>query len=99
MPCRPSGSNRSDSSTSGRTPTEMASVDPEILAHLEWLGFVQPTGLVVSAPALVRAGAILDRRDVAGQELLRDSLAPGAPEEEPAIADFEQFARDVFGWQ
>ena len=36
----------------------MAKLDPEILAHLEWIGFARPTGLVVSAPALVRAGAI-----------------------------------------
>ena len=46
-------------------------LDPEVLAHLEWLGFVRPIGLVVSAPALVRAGAILDRRDSEGQWLLR----------------------------
>lgn len=77
----------------------MAKVDPEVLAHLEWLGFVQPTGLVVSAPALVRAGWILDRRDAAGQELLRAALDPDAPEDRPAIADFKQFARDVLGWQ
>jgi N-6 DNA Methylase len=77
----------------------MARLDPEVLAHLEWLGFVQPTGLVVSAPALVRAGAILDRRDVAGQALLRDALDANAPEDEPSIADFELFARDVLGWQ
>lgn len=76
----------------------MAAIDPEVLAHLEWLGFVQPTGLVVSAPALVRAGAILDRRDSAGQELLRAALDPDAPESSPAIADFEQFARGVLGW-
>ena len=44
---------------------------------------VQPTGLVVSAPALVRAGAILDRRDAAGQELLRASLAPGPAARDP----------------
>ena len=30
-------------------------LDPAVLAHLEWLGFVKPTGLVVSAPALARA--------------------------------------------
>jgi hypothetical protein len=52
-------------------------LDPEILAHLEWLGFVRPTGLVVSAPALVRAGAILDRRDAEGQRLLRACLGSG----------------------
>lgn len=50
-------------------------LDPAVLAHLEWLGFVKPTGLVVSAPALVRAGAILDRSDTHGQRLLRDCLA------------------------
>ena len=44
--------------------------------HGLWLGFVQPTGLVVSAPALVRTGAILDRRDTEGQRLLRESLDP-----------------------
>jgi len=49
-------------------------LDPAILAHLEWLGFVRPTGLVVSAPALVRAGAILDRRDAEGQRRLRACL-------------------------
>ncbi len=54
-----------------------AKLDPAILAHLEWLGFVRPTGLVVSAPALVRAGAILDRRDSEGQRLLRACIGGG----------------------
>ena len=31
--------------------------DPETLAHLEWLGYVQPVGLVVSIPALLAAQA------------------------------------------
>ena len=48
----------------------MAKPDPQVVAHQEWLGFVRPTGLVVSAHALVRAGVILDRRDVEGQRLL-----------------------------
>jgi len=56
----------------------MAKLDPSILAHLEWLGFVRPTGLVVSAPALVRAGAILNRRDAEGQRLLAGCLHTGA---------------------
>ena len=72
-----------------------------IQAHLEWLGFVQPTGLVVSAPALVKAGAILDRSDVQGQSALRECAVeqPGV-EEEPGlhIPDFETFARQVLGW-
>jgi hypothetical protein len=77
-------------------------IDPEVLAHLEWLGFVRPTGLVVAAPALVRAGAILDRRDVEGQKRLRECVAErvfnakeGAV---PYLPDFRRFAESVLGW-
>jgi hypothetical protein len=77
-------------------------VDLEIIAHLEWLGFVKPTGLVVSAPALVRAGAILDRRDAEGQRLLLACVTvrtfdvkEGAV---PYLPDFRQFAGSVLGW-
>ena len=35
--------------------------DPALADHLAWLGYVQPDGLVVSAPALVDAQAIIDR--------------------------------------
>src|SRR2546423_10914091 len=80
----------------------VAKLDPEILAHLEWLGFVRPTGLVVSAPALVRAGAILDRRDVEGQRLLQACVADRAfePMKGPApyLPDFRAFAASVLGW-
>ncbi len=80
----------------------MAKLDPEILAHLEWLGFVRPTGLVVSAPALVRAGAILDRRDVEGQRLLRACVEDREfnPKEGPLphLPDFRAFAESVLDW-
>ena len=49
----------------------MPKPDPSITAHLEWLGFVRPTGLVVSAPALARHGATLNRRDAEGQRRLQ----------------------------
>ncbi len=76
--------------------------DPHVAAHLEWLGFVRPTGLVVSAPALVRAGAILDRRDAEGQRRLRAcaeerSFRPGEPPR-PWLPDFRAFASSVLGW-
>ncbi len=48
----------------------MARPDHQIVAHLEWIGFVRPTGLVVSASALVKAGALLNRSDAEGQQLL-----------------------------
>jgi len=80
----------------------VAKADPEILAHLEWLGFVQPTGLVVSAPALVHAGAILDRRDAEGQRRLRDCAEvrpwPGESDPAPGLPDFAGFARRFLGW-
>ena len=75
--------------------------DPHIDAHLEWIGFVRPTGLVVSAPALVRAGAILPR-DPEGQRLLRASVAERRfhpdREPEPWLPDFRAFASSVLGW-
>ena len=75
--------------------------DPHIDAHLEWIGFVRPTGLVVSAPALVRAGAVLPR-DPEGQRRLRACVAErrfrpdGEPE--PWLPDFRAFAGSVLGW-
>lgn len=80
----------------------MARIDPQVLAHLEWMGFAQPTGLVVSAPALVRAGAILDRRDSEGQRFLRAATAERTfdPNDGPApwLPDFRAFASAVLKW-
>jgi hypothetical protein len=77
-------------------------LDPAIVAHLEWIGFVRPTGLVVSAPALVRAGAVLNRADAEGQRLLREVVQERtfSVAEEPALhaPDFRTFARHVLGW-
>src|SRR5206468_6485189 len=80
----------------------MAKFDPEILAHLEWIDFIRPTGLVVSAPALVRAGAILDRRDAEGQRILRACVEERVfdPKEGPVphLPDFRAFAESVLSW-
>ena len=80
----------------------MPAPDPHTRAHLEWLGFIQPNGLVVSAPALVKAGAILNRHDVEGQELLDAWLnqRDGSPARtrEGCLQDFHAFAKTVLGW-
>ena len=68
--------------------------DANTRAHLEWLGFVQPQGLVVSTPALNDAGAVLNRNDAEGQSLLRVCVDG----KEPVISHFEGFARSVLGW-
>lgn len=67
--------------------------DPQVLNHLVWMGYVKPTGLVVSAPALVTAGAILPLRDSEGQEALRQVATEGR------VHDFQAFAREVLGWK
>ena len=74
----------------------LAKRDPHIADHLEWIGFVRPTGLVVSAPALVSAGVILNRRDVEGQQLLNDCVEEG--DAESTLPDFRAFANHVLGW-
>ena len=78
----------------------MARIEPNIAAHLEWIGFVKPRGLVVSATALVTAGAILNRRDVEGQRLLRQCVKQrnAGVETEPYLPDFREFAKTVLGW-
>jgi hypothetical protein len=77
----------------------MADRDARVLAHLEWLGYVRPRGLVVSAPALVRDGAILDQRDTEGQRLLRaclgaDGVAARAVRES-AATPYDTMAEDA----
>ena len=81
----------------------MPAQDPNTRAHLEWLGFIQPNGLVVSAPALVKAGAILNRQDAEGQGLLagcvdQRAVVP-ARNPEPYVRDFRDFASAVLGWR
>ena len=80
----------------------MAKPNANTLAHLEWLGFVKPTGLVVSPPALDKAGAVLERGDREGQRLVREATSERSfdPAEGPRpwLPDFEAFARSVLGW-
>ena len=80
----------------------MPAPDSDTRAHLEWLGFIQPNGLVVSAPALVKAGAILNRQDAEGQSRLKGCLhereLDPARGPEPCLPDFRAFAAAVLGW-
>ena len=74
--------------------------DPEIRAHLQWLGYLQPTGLVVSAPALGAAGAFVNKNIVREQQTLIALSRPRvAGDAAPAIDDFPAFCRDFLGWE
>lgn len=76
------------------------SLDPELIRHKEWLGFLQPVGLVVSPPALVKAQAVVNRNVVELQQTLKAVVGWEAAEGESAvISDFPAFAVEVRGWQ
>ena len=80
----------------------MPAPDPDTRAHLEWLGFIQPNGLVVSAPALVKAGVVLNRHDTEGQNRLAGCIRERELDHqrgpEPCIRDFRELATSVLGW-
>jgi hypothetical protein len=82
-----------------------SSKDPALADHLAWLGYVQPEGLVVSAPALVDAQAIIDRAQLGDlQRRFAEQVASLRIEESdtgetsPGIADLAGFLRDFLGW-
>lgn len=78
--------------------------DPEIRLHKEWLGFLQPVGLVVSPPALSAAQAVVNRNVVELQQTLatvarREPLTGEIGKETFGIDDFPAFNINVLGWQ
>ncbi len=74
----------------------------ELRAHDEWLGFVQPVGLVVSPPALVAAQAFANR-NIASEQLQLLSLLPPDPKDSkarlPRIEDWPRFFQALLQWQ
>ncbi len=78
--------------------------DPQLLAHQQWLGYLQPVGLVVSPPALVQAQAFVNANVAAEQsEFLAHvkSVPVGEDELVPAIADLKALLTDpcLFDWK
>lgn len=81
--------------------------DPELRAHQEWLGYVQPVGLVVSPPALVGAQAHPNRNIGIRQQQILLNLAKevkvtagdGLREVQTAIPDLPTFCVEFFGWE
>jgi hypothetical protein len=74
--------------------------DPEQLAHQEWLGYVQPVGLVVSIPALLAAQAHINRNIVPDHQRFLDCLPRDAHDELiPELRDFAEFTQQVLGWR
>jgi hypothetical protein len=77
--------------------------DPEILTHLEWLGYLQPVGLVVSPPALVAAQAFPSKNIIPEHTRFLDFVeqvaVEGADDPQPVIRDFPRFATQVLHWE
>ncbi|PYS35071.1 MAG: SAM-dependent methyltransferase, partial [Acidobacteria bacterium] len=74
--------------------------DPALQAHLEWIGYVQPVGLVVSAPALLTAQAQVNRNIAPDHQKFLACLPRGKNDELiPQISDFAAFAQNVLGWE
>ena len=81
----------------------MARIDPEIQAHKDWLGLLQPIGLVVSPPALVKAQAVPNSNVAQLQQKLLTVVQnpPGskrAADAEPSLADLVRFLTTVLDW-
>ena len=56
--------------------------DPTAYSHQEWLGYIQPVGLVVSIPALLEAGAHINRNFVPRHRAFLGFL-PTGPRRQP----------------
>ena len=77
--------------------------DPELIAHQEWLGYLQPVGLVVSPPALAAAGAFPNKNIIPDHARFLDCVEnitlEGESDPRPAIRQFARFATHVLGWE
>src|SRR6266567_366035 len=71
-------------------------VDAELQAHREWLGYVQPIGVVVSPPALLAAQAYVNRNVAPLQQLLLDAVEDHA--DGSSISRLPKFLTQVLRW-
>ncbi len=65
-------------------------------AHQEWLGYLQPSGLVVSATALVAAQAFPQKNIIPEQQKLLELVGENDP---ASLDDFPRFTREFLGWE
>ncbi|QDT84771.1 Eco57I restriction-modification methylase domain-containing protein [Gimesia chilikensis] len=76
------------------------SKSPEEYAHIEWLGYVQPVGLVVSVPALLEAQCYINQ-NVMGRHAQFLNCLPREDTGEiiPEIRDLSEFTQKVLEWE
>ncbi len=74
--------------------------DPAVLAHQEWLGYVQPSGLVVSIPAMLEANVRINaNQGPEHRQFLEYFLEDKDGEPIAMLGSFPEFAEAVLGWQ
>lgn len=76
--------------------------DPVIREHQEWLGFVQPVGLVVSPSALKNAQARVARNVSDQQQILLRHTRKAIDwngNETRKLNQFSEFAKEFWGWE
>lgn len=72
--------------------------DPALAAHKEWLGYVQPVGLLVAPAALLHRGILPDSNIAPLQEQL-DVMVRLSTDADPIVADFPAFVEAFLGWE
>jgi len=76
----------------------MATQDHELRVHRDWIGLLQPVGLVVSPPALVQASAFPDKNIAKEQQALLALMADDKGELRKPV-EFAAMATAVLGWK
>ncbi|TVS15390.1 MAG: hypothetical protein EA424_16245, partial [Planctomycetaceae bacterium] len=71
----------------------------EELAHQEWLGYVQPVGLVVSTPAMLQAQCYVNKNIMAEHACLLSCLPRENDQPVLEIGDLAEFTQKVLGWE
>ena len=88
-------------------PRRPSTTDPELLAHQQWLGYLQPVGLVVAPAAMQDAGWVVARSGselIERQQRYRDALEPlggdddDANERELGFTGIETLLVEQLGW-
>lgn len=72
---------------------------PEELAHQEWIGYVQPVGLIVSIPAMLEAQCYVNKNIMAEHARFLSCLPRDNDELIPEIRDLPEFTQKVLEWE
>lgn len=73
---------------------------PEEYAHHEWLGYVQPIGLIVSVPAMLEAQCYINKNIIGEHKRFLNCLPRNKNDDIiPEITDFPAFAQKCLEWE